>query len=124
MFRGVNINKVDEAYQKNTVGDDNIVGLIYSVPVTDTELIHYQPKEFITLKGVENVGITPALDANAKTLVYNACKEFFRLAPDATLWIIPVPENKTVKELVETNFFIRKKKLSNKWDNSIIRYQR
>lgn len=103
MFRGVNIAKIDENYQKNPATEDHIMALVYAMDVADTNLTHYEPKELITAKGAETLGITPALDANKKILAYNAVSEFFRLAPDATLYFIAVPSPKTVKELAEDN---------------------
>ncbi len=100
MFRGVNINKVDENYQKNPATGDNIMALIYGMDVEGTDLAHYEPKELITLKGAENLGVTPALDANAKILAHNTVHEFFRLAPDATVCFIAVPKDQSLTDMV------------------------
>jgi hypothetical protein len=63
-------------------------------------LVYNEAKELNDINAVEAIGITAATDDVNGDLAYYHLSEMFRLAPEATFWLIPVDKTKTVAELV------------------------
>jgi len=54
----------------------------------------------LDINAVEDIGITASTDDTNSELLHYHLSEMFRLAPEATFWLIPVDKTKTVAALV------------------------
>lgn len=115
-FKGVNINKLTGMLggtNPSTDGEMMLAAVIKTadLPAGTTHYTHYELKQ---LKDAEDLGINESLDANKKILIHQQIKEFFRLAPDATLHLCLVPETLTDAQLImekaEVQAYIRSNK--------------
>jgi len=106
-FEGVKINKLNGGLGRTNPTDDNVMALAYAISAADLPAgaSHNEPIELFTLKNAEDAGFNAAFDANNGYLVHHAISEFFRLAPDAVLHLVPVADNLTPKQVMELAAF-------------------
>jgi len=92
-FDGVNVNKLNNGLGGENPTNDAVMALAYVVPTASLPagVSHYTAYQFLQPKDAETLGFNAALDASADILVYHEVSEYFRLAPNAILWLIPVP---------------------------------
>lgn len=90
-LHGVNIEKLQGGLQRLATGTDNHVGLIVSgLPADAVATAINNSGKGIALNSVfqaEEIGINPAYDANNSLTLHSDIVEFFRLAPEATLYL-------------------------------------
>ena len=76
--------------------------MIGAISLVGSTLQANEPVKLIQTKDVESVGITPAFDANNKVLAHYHVSEFFRNAPEGTLYFLPVTEGATIAQALPT----------------------
>lgn len=103
-FRGPNIIKINGGLGQQAPSDRNVAGLLlrkaYNVAGT---FVNFSTYKLNSLDDATALGLTPATDANASTgasattaAAWYHISEFFRLNPDGTLWVMPVPDGSTL----------------------------
>lgn len=97
-FQGTKVNKLGGGLGR-TSSSDRVVCLIMGMTL-EGAIAYNEAKELIDINAVETLGITTATDDANGDLVYYHLSEMFRLAPEATFWLIPVDKTKTVAALV------------------------
>jgi hypothetical protein len=92
-FEGVKINKLNGGLSGSNGSGDSIMALIYAIALADLPVgvVHNEVFELRQTSDLTAHGFTVAHDANEDLLVNHTVTEFFRLAPEATLYLIPVP---------------------------------
>lgn len=100
-LQGIKFNKINGGLGRATSVKDNISLLVIAMSISGTSLAYGMAKELIQTKDAEVLGITPATDANNKSLAYYHISENFRLAPDSKLYILPVEANSTIQSKVD-----------------------
>jgi len=96
-FQGTKVNKLNGGLGRTTV-TDRVVCLIAGTAVDDVDF--NTAYALADLNAVEALGITASTDDTNSELLYYHLSEMFRLAPEATFWLIPVDKTKTVAALV------------------------
>lgn len=97
-FLGTSVNKLNGGLGR-FASSDRVVCLIAGMTLVD-ELAYNEVKELVDITAVEGLGITASTDDTNSELVHYHISEMFRLAPEATFWLIPVDKTKTVAALV------------------------
>lgn len=101
-FTGVTINKLNGGLgRQNSTGDD-VMALVVGCDVSGIAATADTAYKCIQLKDAEDIGFTAAYDANEENLVNHHVAEFFRLAPNGTLYLIPVAEGQTQQAMFST----------------------
>lgn len=90
-LRGVNIEKLQGGLQRLATGTDNHLGLLVTgLPADAVATAINNSGKGVVLESVydaEELGINAAYDANNSLTLYRDITEFFRLAPEATLYL-------------------------------------
>lgn len=113
MFKGVNINKMDGLLGNSNPSTDGVMLLVYAIATANkpATVDFYSPYKLSQMTELEELGFNVAFDANNKYLIHQQVGEFFRLAPDATLYLCVVPDTlataKAVMENVDVQAAIR-----------------
>lgn len=87
-FQGVKINKVKGGLLRKQPTNDGVVLLIISSAVAATGLAVKTAAKLLTLDNAEDLGITAAYDDTNNILAHYHIDEFFRVAPQGTLYVI------------------------------------
>lgn len=96
-FQGTKVNKLNGGLGRSS-GSDRVICLIAA---TDVDGVDFNTAyELLDINAVEKLGITASTDDTNNELLYYHLSEMFRLAPEATFWLIPVDKTKTVAALV------------------------
>ena len=98
-LQGIQINKIDGNLDRATGTDDSVVLLVGSVPKGTAQITHGKAIKFIQTKDAEELKINESYDANQKTLAHYHISEVFRLAPNATVYFLPVAENSSISNV-------------------------
>lgn len=98
-FEGVKINKLNGGLGRTGDNADRRIVLLSGCKQTSS-LIHKKVYELVDVQNAEALGITVSSDANNNEQIYYHLSEMFRLAPDATFYLITVAPTATVSELV------------------------
>lgn len=87
---GVNVERLQGGLQRLAEGTDNHVAYIVTLPVGAIATAVNNDGKGVVLTSVfdaEQLGINTSFDANNNVKVYDQITEFFRLAPEATLYL-------------------------------------
>lgn len=88
---GVSINRMEGGLGRRADNTDSVFLLVSCMPMdTLTDLEEYKAVRLMQTMDAEQLGITPAYDANQSVLAHHHISEVFRLAPDATLYFAGV----------------------------------
>lgn len=98
-LQGIQINKIDGNLDRATGTDDSVVLLVGSVPKGTAQITHGTAIKFIQTKDAEELKINESYDANNKVLAHYHISEVFRLAPNATVYFLPVAENSSISNV-------------------------
>jgi hypothetical protein len=97
-FQGTKVNKLNGGLGRTT-STDRVVCLIAGMTLVG-DLACNTAYELLDINAVEDIGITASTDDTNSELLHYHLSEMFRLAPEATFWLIPVDKTKTVAALV------------------------
>jgi len=97
-FQGTIVNKLNGGLGRTT-SSDRVICLIAGMTLVG-DLAYNTATELLDINAVEELGITASTDDTNSELLYYHLSEMFRLAPEATFWLIPVDKTKTVAALV------------------------
>lgn len=98
-LQGTQINKLDGGLGRNTDTNDSVVLLVGSIPTGSAKITHGKAVKLIQTKDAEDLGINESFDANHKVLAHYHISEVFRLAPNATVYFLPVVENSAIENI-------------------------
>ena len=101
-LEGTKINKIDGGNGRLSATNARIFLMIGAISLVGSTLQANEAVKLIQTKDVEAVGITPAFDANNKVLAHYHVSEFFRNAPEGTLYFLPVAEGATIAQALPT----------------------
>lgn len=101
-LEAIKFNKVNGGLGRTAPATDDVSMLVISMSIAGTTLVYGEAKKLLETKDAEMFGITEATDANNKSLAYYHISENFRLAPESTLYILPVEANSTIQSKVTT----------------------
>jgi len=96
-FKGTKVNKLNGGLGRTSI-NDRVICLIAGTAVAG--VVFNTPYELLDINAVEGLGITASSDDTDSELLHYHLSEMFRLAPEATFWLIPVDKTKTVAALV------------------------
>ncbi|REC47872.1 MULTISPECIES: DUF2586 family protein [Chryseobacterium] len=96
-LEAVKFKKINGGLGRTAAATDNVALLVVAMSIAGSALVYGQAKQLLEAKDAEVFGITEATDANNKTLAYHHISENFRLAPESTLYILPVEANSTIQ---------------------------
>lgn len=104
---GVNIEKLEGGLARLAEGTDNHVGYVYS-KIGQTAIYDsiYNDGKGVVIRSVfeaEQLGINESLEANEGVFLYEDIVDFFRLAPEATLYLFPSTSIDDVKNWINQN---------------------
>src|SRR5690554_2126992 len=89
-LEGVHIEKLQGGLQRLAEGTDNHVAYMIELPAGDVKTAINNNGKGVVLNSVfdaEQLGINESFDANNSLNLYDQIVEFFRLAPDAALYL-------------------------------------
>lgn len=98
-LQGTQINKLDGGLNRENSTNDSIVLLVGSIPTGTAQIAHGKAIKLIQTKDAEDLGINESFDANHKVLAHYHISEIFRLAPNATVYFLPVAENSSIESV-------------------------
>lgn len=111
-LQGTSFKKLNGGLGRTASTNDSVSLLVVSMSIAGSTLVYGQAKELLQTKDLEVFGVTEASDANNKTLAYHHVSENFRLAPDSTLFILPVEANSTIQSKIDITLTALKKNRS------------
>lgn len=91
-FEGVKIFKAQGLLNRTEQNTDAVMGLVVYLPAFPAGLNANDIVEAIQLSDIEAVGLDAAFDANNNILLHYHVEEFFRLAPEGKLIVIPTDQ--------------------------------
>lgn len=94
---GVNINRSDGGLGRRSENSDSVFALVSCMPMSGINLEENKAVLLMQPSDAESIGIDPSFDANEDVLIYHHISEVFRLAPDASLYLIGVDNTNEVK---------------------------
>ncbi|WP_312395716.1 DUF2586 family protein [Chryseobacterium sp.] len=100
-LQAIKFKKANGGLGRTAGATDNVSLLVIAMSIAGSSLVYGQAKELLEVKDAEVFGITEASDANNKTLAYHHISENFRLAPESTLYILPVEANSTIQTKID-----------------------
>lgn len=101
-LQGTNINKIDGGNGRLSSINNRVFLLVAAMAVSTSTLVANEPVRLIQTKDIEILGVTESFDANNGVLAHYHVSEFFRLAPEASVYFLPVPEDATVAAIIPT----------------------
>lgn len=101
-LQGTNINKIDGGNGRLSDTNARIFLLVGAMAVGTSTLAANTAVRLIQTKDIEEYGVNESFDANNHVLVHHHISEVFRLAPEATVYFLPVAANSTVEATYAT----------------------
>lgn len=92
-LQGVQINKIDGGLGRENTTNDSVVLLVGAIPTGSAQITHGKAVKLIQTKDAEDLGMNESFDANNKVLAHYHISEIFRLAPNATVYFLPIAPN-------------------------------
>lgn len=89
-FTGVSVNKLNGGLGRKNPTNDDVCLLIVGCNVSSISANHNTLYKLIEASSADTLGFTAAYDTLNQNLVRHHIEEFFRLAPNATLYVVPV----------------------------------
>ncbi|MGC4130070.1 MAG: DUF2586 family protein [Bergeyella sp.] len=108
-LQGTTFKKKNGGLGRTAPTNDSVSLLVVAMSIAGSTLVYGQAKELIQPEDAEVFGITEAFDANNQTLAYHHISENFRLAPESTLYILPVEANSTIQSKINVTISTLKK---------------
>lgn len=108
-LQGTQFKKKNGGLGRTAPTNDSVSLLVIAMSIAGSTLVYGQAKELIQTQDVEVFEINEAFDANNKTLAYHHVSENFRLAPESTLYILPVEANSTIQTKIAVTIATLKK---------------
>lgn len=99
-FEGPVINKLNGGLGRTNLPSDNVFAIVLGAVAIGSSFELNKPYRLLSPDDAEAIGINSAYDANNDILVKYHIDEFFRLAPDAELYIMGVAQGTTQSEMV------------------------
>lgn len=102
-LQGVNINRLEGGLGRRSDNTDSVFALVSCMPLNSLNLNENEAVILLQLSDAEAMGVDPAYDANNSLLAHHHLSEIFRLAPDATVFLIgvePEQEDTLVKDSI------------------------
>ncbi len=101
-LEGTNINKIDGGNGRLSATNSRVFLLVSAMALATSTLVANEPVKLIQTKDIESYGVNASFDANQKVLAHYHVSEFFRLAPEGTVYFLPVAANSTHAGVVST----------------------
>lgn len=101
-LEGIKINKIDGGNGRLSDTNARIFLLVGAIPLVGATLTEGTAEKLIQTKDLEAFGIKESFDANNKVLAHYHVSEFFRLAPEGTLYFLPVAADATITSTFAT----------------------
>lgn len=98
-LQGTKINKIDGGNGRLTDTNERVF-LMVAPCASGSSLVNGKAVRLIQVKDIEDLRITESYDANNKLLVHHHVSEFFRMAPEGTLYFLPLAKNATIANAV------------------------
>ncbi|OBS12722.1 hypothetical protein ATE49_04370 [Elizabethkingia miricola] len=95
-LKGTQINKIDGGLGRQADSNDSAILLVGSFPLGDSTIAVGTAVKLIQVKDAEDLGINESFDANNKVLAHYHISETFRLAPEATVYLLNVAADSTI----------------------------
>ncbi|MNS03119.1 hypothetical protein D3C72_344470 [compost metagenome] len=92
-FQGPQINKRQGGLGRQNPSTDGvflIIGVIATAALSATTVVHNKAYPLYQEQDAKDLGINESLDANNNILVFQQISEFYRIAPESTLYFMPV----------------------------------
>ena len=89
-LKGTQVNKIDGGNGRLSSTNDSVVLLVCAMAVAGTTLVADEAVKLIQTKDIEVFGVNESYDANNGSLAHYQTSEIFRLAPEATVYFLPV----------------------------------
>lgn len=107
-MNGVNINRLQGGLGRTNQSTDNHVAYVIGIPSAEAAVataINNAGKGVVvtSVYAVEQLGINASFDANNNTKVHEQITEFFRLAPEATLYLFDKAVKADLKGFLNAN---------------------
>lgn len=101
-FRGPVINKLNGGLGRTEPTDDSVFAIAAVIATADLPAgtAHNTAYPLLQPSDAEALGFDAAFDANNDLLVYSEIVEYFRLAPNAKLYLIPVADSQTPVQIM------------------------
>lgn len=102
-LQGVNINRLEGGLGRRSDNTDSVFALVSCMPLNSLNLNENEAVKLLQPSDAEALGVDPAYDANNSLLAHHHISEIFRLAPDATVFLIgvePEQEDTLVKDSI------------------------
>lgn len=99
-LQGTKINKIDGGNGRLTDTNDRVFLLVGSVPTANTSLTANTAVRLIQGRDIEDWGVSESYDANEASLLHYHVSEFFRMAPEGTLYFLPVAASTAIADSV------------------------
>ena len=111
-LEGVHITRLQGGLGRTNEATDNHVAYIVRVPEAENDVataLHNNGKgvAITSVYAAEQMGINAAFDANNDTTIYQEITEFFRLAPEATLYLFDDLRTDRLKAFINANAEIK-----------------
>lgn len=105
---GVNINRLQGGLGRTNVSTDNHIAYVIGIPVAESAVataINNSGKGVVvtSVYEVEQLGINASFDANNDVDIHRQISEFFRLAPEATLYLFDKATETNLKGFINAN---------------------
>lgn len=107
-FEGPKIQKINGGLGRRNASTDAVMGLVLG-GVATSGIPLSTVKKLIQVSDAEDLGLNAAYDANNSILVFHHIKEFFRLSPDGTLYIMLVAQGTSLTNICDVaNLHLKK----------------
>ncbi|MEH0008014.1 MAG: DUF2586 family protein [Flavobacteriales bacterium] len=98
---GVSVNRLEGGLRRRNPKTDEVVALVAAMPVAALTLAYDSAYKLLQLIDAERLGVTVAFDKEKNSLVHHHISEIFRLSPDATCYLIPIPVDTSITASVD-----------------------
>lgn len=91
---GVSINRLEGGLGRRSDNKDSVFALVSCMPLTPLNLEENEAVQLLQLSDAEALGVDPGYEENNSILAHHHLSEIFRLAPNATVYLIGIePES-------------------------------
>ncbi|MCT4580837.1 MAG: DUF2586 family protein [Flavobacteriales bacterium] len=101
-FQGPKNKKKNGGLSRRNASTDGVMGILFG-GIATSKIALGQVKKLIQPSDAEDLDLNAAYDANNGVLVYHHIKEFFRLSPNGTLYIMLVTQGTSLTNMCDVN---------------------
>ena len=94
-FQGVDILRANGGLGRKNPSKDSVAGMVLGAVAVAGTFVLGTVHKLLTIEDAENLGLNESYDTNNNILVHHHISEFFRLAPEGTLYIMGVAQTVT-----------------------------